>query len=68
MVDGAFAEHGLSPPTERLEELLVRRAVSLCAKQHPDPAVQAARLRVLQVIVETFLCGGGVRAVLQRGR
>jgi Phosphotransferase enzyme family len=68
MVDGVFAEHGLSPPTGRLEELLMRRAISLCAKQHRDLAVQAARLRVLQAMVDTFLCGGGVRALLQRGR
>ena len=67
MVDGVFAGHGMSPPTERLEELLVRRAISLCARQHPDPAVRAARLRVLHAIVDGFLSGRGVRALLQQG-
>jgi Phosphotransferase enzyme family len=67
MVDDVFTEHGLSPPTERLEELLVHRAISVCAKQHPDLAVQAARRRVLRAVVDTFLNGEGVRELLEEG-
>ncbi|MFL6133810.1 MAG: hypothetical protein ACJ72A_13460 [Nocardioidaceae bacterium] len=67
MVDGVFGDQGLPPPTDRLDELLVRRAISVCAKQHPNPAVRAARLRVLRAVVDTFLSGGGVRALLQGG-
>ena len=68
MVDGVFAGQGLSPPTEQLEELLVRRAISLCTKQHPDVPVQGTRQRVLQDVIETFLSGEEVRALLQQGR
>ena len=68
MVDGVFAGQGLSPPTEQLEELLVRRAISLCTKQHPDVPVQGTRQRVLEDVIETFLSGEGVRALLQQGR
>jgi hypothetical protein len=67
MVDGVFADVGLPLPSDRLDELLVCRASSICAKQHPDPVLQAARLRVLRAVVDTFLNGEGVRDLLEEG-
>jgi hypothetical protein len=67
MVDGVFADVGLPLPTDRLDEFLVCRATSVCAKQHREPAVRARRLRVLRAVVDTFLNGEGVRELLEEG-
>ena len=67
MVDAVFSDRGLPSPTERLDELLVRRALSLCVRGHPDPALRRSRTRVLRAVVDTFLSGGAVSALLQQG-
>jgi hypothetical protein len=67
MVDRVFADHGLPVPTDRLDALLVCRAIALCAKQHPVPAVRAAREGVLRRVIDGFLSGVGVRSVLRDG-
>ena len=67
MVDRVFGDHGMPKPSSQLDELLVRRAISVCRKGHPDPALRVARRRVLRSVVETFVSGGRVSELLGSG-
>jgi hypothetical protein len=65
MVDRVFGNQGLPPVSERLDHLLVCRAIALCAKRHPVPDLWADRQRVLRQVVRGFLAGDRVCSQLR---
>lgn len=64
MIDDAFRACGHPRPSTYLDQLLVCRAIALCAARHPLPAVWLARRRMLRAVLDRCDEGEAVGAWL----
>ena len=62
LVDDTFSSAGWGRPLRWLDELLVCRAISLCARRHPNDEVWAARGGMLRQVLRSFHAHTGVLA------
>jgi hypothetical protein len=61
-LDEVFGRIGAGPVSDRLDDLLVCRALSLCAGRHPHDAVWLARSAMLRTALEDYRAGDGLAA------
>ena len=57
MIDRVFANHGIAPPSSRLDEFLLCRTIALCSQQHPNVEVSRCRDDALRTVLARVEAG-----------
>ncbi|HEU0285449.1 MAG TPA: phosphotransferase [Nocardioidaceae bacterium] len=57
MIDRVFANHGIAPPSSRLDDFLLCRTIALCSQQHPNAEVSRCRDDTLRTMLDRFEAG-----------
>jgi Phosphotransferase enzyme family len=57
LVDGAFASHGLTLPSNQIDEFLLCRTIALCSSEHPRLEIRRCRDHALRTMLARFEAG-----------